>query len=99
MCVCRHVCPCVCVCVCVHACARECVELLLGDRGVWAGEVAQLGLLFKEIVMGCLKALESQRPHFLMLHPIQALMSLSILIHETGQQFYLTLRFTMRVKM
>lgn len=49
--------------------------------------------------MGCLKALESQRPHFLMLHSIQLLKSLSILIHKTGQQFYLTLRITMRMKM
>ena len=45
-----HAPVCMCVCVCMHACARECVELLLGDRGVWGGEVAQLGLLFKEIV-------------------------------------------------
>ena len=44
------VCVCVCVCVCMHACACECVELLLGDRGVWGGQVAQLGLFFKEIV-------------------------------------------------
>lgn len=49
--------------------------------------------------MGCLKALESQRPHFLMLHPIQPLKGLSILIYKTGQQFYLTLRLTMRMKM
>ena len=34
----------------MHACACECVELLLGDRGVWGGQVAQLGLFFKEIV-------------------------------------------------